>query len=182
MFKPCICAQLQPTYLHSFHWMLFDFIWQRAMNCMQQTEVEFSALLSSHTLPAFLHVRKSRPTLVYFWMRHMLCKRGVRRWPYLPLILIWWWLCGGFVQQDSSWSVFVCIWRRVKLSFHSSSWNCVHNESNKVSHSPRTSRVHRVWYCTFIRWQRKENYLGHLVVVFGGEWYLQSASVYAKWG
>ena len=23
---------------------------------------------------------------------------------------------------------------------------------------------------TFIRWQRKENYLGHLVVVFGREW------------
>ena len=77
-WKPCISVQLQRNYLHSFHWKLFDFPWQRAMSRMQHTEMEFSALLPTHTVSAFFHVRKRRPTLVYFWMRQMLCKRSVR--------------------------------------------------------------------------------------------------------
>ena len=40
-----------------------------------------------------LHGRKSRPTLVYFCMRQMLCKSCVRRWPYtLLILLLWYWL------------------------------------------------------------------------------------------
>ena len=113
MFKPCICAQLQPNYLHSFHWKLFDFPWQRAMKCIQQTEVEFSALLPSHTVPAFLHVRKRKPTLVYFWMRQMLRKRSVRRWPYLPLILffngnVMYMVWGGRKCRMLAWCNIIC--------------------------------------------------------------------------
>ena len=46
---------------------------------MHQTEVELSALLLSHIVPALLHVRKMGLTLVYLCLWKVPCKRDTRK-------------------------------------------------------------------------------------------------------
>ena len=46
---------------------------------MQQMEIESSALLLSHVWPTLPNIHKKRPTINYFCMWQMLCKRGIGR-------------------------------------------------------------------------------------------------------
>ena len=120
MLKPCICAQLQPNYLHSFHWKLFDFPWQRAMNELYAKDgsgvlcspAESYCVLAGLS-PCSQEEADTRLLLDAADVAQKECKKVTILTVDTDVVI--------FAVASFSKTVFGCIWRRVKLSLHSCS-------------------------------------------------------------